>query len=901
MPRIVAYLSHSYHPEDRAINMAIWRKLNSHDVAFAVDPPSLDRPMDVTFLERMMQRSHGFVAIVPDRSRTLGAPPTTHTWSPYQEFECRLAIRANKPRFIVVEKGIELGPLAEGQATRWFTRDPLEFDPDFDAEMERFVEDATARDREPATLPKMGILRWTPGDSRWDRLSTLLAHRLGREIAAFVDVDDEMEDHDLLNVARSHAVVVADIDPKITPADVLGLLHGAAIPMFRTCVLGLEEDAQARERQLKLRVPDSRGGVGLTTPADGVRLPLLFRGYQVDEGMRPILFWSEKTIEDTVERISAIIQDYRTRERRLETRENADDYFLKLRGNRVFISTSSDLSAWTTPLKAALDTAGMPAFHYKVPEIPVGEEWMTELRRRIAETDLFLAFLSPGYWKSPVCLEEMALAIDRWERHQLVITVGTPADRPPMPAFLGRYQTEALSEPERDVRSIVAHVQQRFRRAGRTDEESVRTIGTILARHLDAEGITDVAAFLASECHLPQAAELAAQTGHDPFKVVEALINRGRVEKQGGAALARLCFWMRRREGDPAIRKTLTQQFSLLRLVPKLHDVKAWNTRRLRTEVQVTIKSTAPRKPLETIVALAGNHADTLDAVRGNGAEIAGALDVPNAIALAGDSDCQVTVASTFDDLMIPVEWAVLPNMDAPLGRIRRLTRRVANLGLCRETIEELFEKDAAAPPRALLFGYGPPELPHVRAEIAALVERFQRRYGENEWPPEIVESIAGEGATLQCLRDTLADSDFDLLHLAGHAGWIDGKPSLQVSPGADGQSFVRSSHLAQWLQRSSVRFVYLSCCGGASVPMSQAQFAGWRQTFLRDLIEAGVPEVAGYFWPVSDQRATTFALRFYESFVQDFDASGAMLRTRRGTAADDPTWAGSLIVKSAP
>src|SRR6266550_2556724 len=93
--------------------MAVWRLLNAHGVVFAVDPPSSDkRPMDITFLERMMQRSHCFVAIVPDRSyHQEPSSSTSATWSPYQELECRLAIRANKPRLIVIEKGIDRGPL----------------------------------------------------------------------------------------------------------------------------------------------------------------------------------------------------------------------------------------------------------------------------------------------------------------------------------------------------------------------------------------------------------------------------------------------------------------------------------------------------------------------------------------------------------------------------------------------------------------------------------------------------------------------------------------------------------------------------------------------------------------------------------------------------------------------
>ena len=165
MPKIVAYLSHSYHPEDRAINMAIWRKLNALDVAFAVDPPSPDRPMDVTFLERMMQRSHCFVAIVPDRSRALESSQASPTWSPYQEFECRLADSREQTTVDRRGEGYRAGTLVRGTEHALVHAFAVGAGSDLDDEMRRFVDEATTREHEPSVMPKMGILRWTPADA----------------------------------------------------------------------------------------------------------------------------------------------------------------------------------------------------------------------------------------------------------------------------------------------------------------------------------------------------------------------------------------------------------------------------------------------------------------------------------------------------------------------------------------------------------------------------------------------------------------------------------------------------------------------------------------------------------------------------------------------------------------
>jgi len=112
---------------------------------------------------------------------------------------------------------------------------------------------------------------------------------------------------------------------------VLGLLHGAAIPIFRTCLLDDDLREETRERELRLSV-SSADALEVATapglPASGVHIPLLFRGYRVDPGMRPIQFWKESAVPDAVTTITQIAKEYRDRERRLETEDNADDYFL---------------------------------------------------------------------------------------------------------------------------------------------------------------------------------------------------------------------------------------------------------------------------------------------------------------------------------------------------------------------------------------------------------------------------------------------------------------------------------------------------------------------------------------------------------------------------------------------
>ena len=56
--RIPTYFSHSYYPDDRAINEYFWDLFWEHGFAFTVDPRT--GPLSTTHLELMMRRSVGY-------------------------------------------------------------------------------------------------------------------------------------------------------------------------------------------------------------------------------------------------------------------------------------------------------------------------------------------------------------------------------------------------------------------------------------------------------------------------------------------------------------------------------------------------------------------------------------------------------------------------------------------------------------------------------------------------------------------------------------------------------------------------------------------------------------------------------------------------------------------------
>jgi CHAT domain-containing protein len=80
----------------------------------------------------------------------------------------------------------------------------------------------------------------------------------------------------------------------------------------------------------------------------------------------------------------------------------------------------------------------------------------------------------------------------------------------------------------------------------------------------------------------------------------------------------------------------------------------------------------------------------------------------------------------------------------------------------------------------------------------------------------------------------------------------------------------VLATEFRQWLKKSMLRFVYVSCCEGAAYKLTARGVAGWRQSLCKEVLDAGVPEVVSYVWPVSDNASVRFTRAFYKRFEQD-------------------------------
>lgn len=909
---VTAYFSHSYRPEDRHVNMEVWKHLNALGVVFAVDPPDRKdrpRPMDITFLERMMQQSDCFIAIVPDRARGQADPRDGAgghvSWSTYQALEYRLAVRANKPCLLIVEQGIDRGPVSDGAAL-WFTRDGPTFPPNFSRLLEDFVHDMRAP--RSGFARRIGILRWNPPHPVWTTLTESVRATLD-ERCEVLEVNGRSPDHSILARAREMDVVIVDLNPDVTPPYLFGMLHGAAVPLFRTCLVEPGADTSQLTANLGLSAPAIP-----PTPIQPGRqqIPRLLHGYQLDAGMHPVLFWTTDSIARDASTIAQVTAGYAQRDRTLRVEKSARDYFLSLRGNRVFISTPGDLNELTQKVKHALDNAGMPAFHYKESPLKGGQDWERQITSDLSERDLLLGFISPTYWDRRECVEELSAAVERWERHDMQIVLYASEPFPPLPPFLAQSQVNRIRTAEDTAERIVAELHSRFEESLQESLESAaRPLLAPMRRHLDLADESEALSILIDTCGMPasEADDLSKKVAAAPDpadELLTRLLSELGAGRYGGPALGRLCYWLRSHETSPHVREELSALPATLRLFSGLHNVRAWNRRRVRPDVTIRLKADAPKRLLAYSAQDPQDSAALLEKVRVLGQELMTYIDVADSkasAAILGSRDARVCVEGSADQLSIPVEWAILPGMDAPLSRARPLIRRiVGQTSRPRASLEQRFDAGLTGPPRVLLFGEMS-TLINVEHELDSIQRIFADRYKASGWPEELIDRVPAKGgpageATYDTLKSKLQGSDYDVVHLAGHAGFDGEDAVFQVLDDEGGEQHIRGEELAAWLRTSMVRFVYLSCCEGATEGWDIGRITQWRRSLCKELIDAGVAEIVAYAWEISDEGSVAFTKAFYDAYVREFDAAVAIQEARRAAERGDALWASSVLVE---
>lgn len=176
----------------------------------------------------------------------------------------------------------------------------------------------------------------------------------------------------------------------------------------------------------------------------------------------------------------------------------------------------------------------------------------------------------------------------------------------------------------------------------------------------------------------------------------------------------------------------------------------------------------------------------------------------------------------------------------------------------------------------------------------------------QQKFMPVDVKHIPTEQATYDHVRNELKKSDYDIIHYAGHGHyepyspeesslffWSDENKQGKVVP-------MKARELKMLLENSNARLVYLSCCNGTTTGVSSDLLDDDFLGLADAVVNAGIPTVLGFRWPVSDTGAVQLARDFYGSLLKQGSPGIALLEARRELAAinrDDPVWLSPILI----
>lgn len=200
------------------------------------------------------------------------------------------------------------------------------------------------------------------------------------------------------------------------------------------------------------------------------------------------------------------------------------------------------------------------------------------------------------------------------------------------------------------------------------------------------------------------------------------------------------------------------------------------------------------------------------------------------------------------------------------------------------------------------------PAIPNADQEIEALSAFLKPMFNKRGVSVQ-VDTLFTNQASYDVVRKTLRRCKYHIIHYAGHGSYDENSPeksylSFWERPNQEGSvKKMPISELQLLLQGSEVLFTYLSCCWGArtgeQAKLLEDDFLG----IADGIIQAGIPSVLGFRWPVSDNGAKRLSLAFYESLAKQGHIDTALLEARQEIAAsdrDDITWLSPILIMQA-
>jgi hypothetical protein len=468
---IRTYFSHSYRTEDKHRNLFFWELFSKEGFYFTVDrKPEIPTPMYISYLEWLMRRSTCFISVVPRRSE----PDSPYNCSRYQIFENGLAIRARKPRLIFVEDGLPeyLFRGSEEEICVFHPTRYREQEKQFQAKAKKLVQKALAYLTDIVRAAKPVALLVNPSQEAYSpKIIEVIRQTVrqckyvfGDKVNPYFFPGDSLFALDI----EQYEVLISEVRQPYIPLDVFAWVHSRCVPTIRICHLEEGETAEQAAREMHLSYREE-----LWMENENTNWPVILSGYQLDAGMKPVIFWHtvDELTSEIASQLRKIEQSTRQGTEELFSILKARRYFLSIgrRDQKVFISNAHSQNELGMVLSKRLrEEEGVRTFHYKdLDAIPVGtRDWLQSVYHEIDESGVFVAILDEKYFgESEWCKMEIERALPSYKRGELIVFpyVVEPMEWPrdQLELIEGKYLTEIGQEQQLKVivDDIVKHLE----------------------------------------------------------------------------------------------------------------------------------------------------------------------------------------------------------------------------------------------------------------------------------------------------------------------------------------------------------------------------------------------------------------------------------------------------------
>ena len=189
--------------------------------------------------------------------------------------------------------------------------------------------------------------------------------------------------------------------------------------------------------------------------------------------------------------------------------------------------------------------------------------------------------------------------------------------------------------------------------------------------------------------------------------------------------------------------------------------------------------------------------------------------------------------------------------------------------------------------------------------EINTLAEKIQQKAEAIKLKIEI-KKIPTASASVKRVEKLLEKCPYHIVHYAGHSkfdgstGENSGLIFYQHPKNRSGKEVLTARALLTRLRDSQTVLFYLSSCVGATVSGQDVLRQGECLGTMDAIVQAGIPNVFGYRWYVTDKGAQQFATHFYESLLTTRSPNRAALKARQSIynqSGNDETWISPILV----